>query len=142
MGGIEAAGKGGAAAAPAGRTLELKRGELSPKALADVKKVAQGFDAMFAGTLVSELMKPLEGAGFGGSGPGSSVIQGLLETNLADQMAKGRGLGVGRMVADQLKKFLASDRQADAKAAMELGAATTSAAGMAAARTAAQETLR
>ncbi|MSR46799.1 MAG: hypothetical protein EXS13_07030 [Planctomycetes bacterium] len=103
--------------AKAARTLELRRGERSPAMPADVQKVAEGFDQLFAGTLVSELMKPLQGAGFGGSGPGASVIQGMLETSLSEQLSKGHGLGVGRMVAKHLQKFLASSQRADADAA-------------------------
>ncbi len=94
------------------RTFELRRGEQSPESFAKVGKVAQGFDSLFAGTLVAELMKPLQGAGFAGSGPGASVLQGMLETQLADHLAKGGGLGVGRMVAEQLRKFLAAAEEA------------------------------
>jgi Rod binding domain-containing protein len=109
MDGVEAAGTGAFAST---RTLELRRGELSPEAFARLGKVAHGFDALFAGTLVSELMKPLQGAGFAGSGPGASVLQGMLETQLSDHLAKGSGLGVGRLVAGQLRTFMAAAAEA------------------------------
>jgi Rod binding domain-containing protein len=114
MGTIEG-GVGAGPAAP-GRTLELRRGEAAPKSEAAAKadaeleagltKVAQGFDSIFSGILVGELTRPLQAAGFGGSGPGASVIQGMIETNLSEHLSKGDGLGVGRMVADTMRRFM------------------------------------
>ncbi len=114
MGTIEG-GVGAGAAAP-GRTLELRRGEAAPKSAAAAQadaeleagltKVAQGFDSIFSGILVGELTRPLQAAGFGGSGPGASVIQGMIETHLSDHLSKGEGLGVGRMVADTMRRFM------------------------------------
>src|SRR5688572_1743442 len=114
MGTIE----GGVGAGPAvpSRTLELRRGEAAAKAEAaaqtdaaldaGITKVAQGFDSLFSGILVGELTRPLQAAGFGGSGPGASVIQGMIETHLSDHLSKGEGLGVGRMVADSMRRFM------------------------------------
>ena len=108
MGTIEG-GAGAGSAAPR-RTLELRRGEAAPKADAAVEagiaQVARGFDSLFSGILVGELTRPLQAAGFGGSGPGASVIQGMIETHLSDHLSKGDGLGVGRMVADSLRRFM------------------------------------
>jgi Rod binding domain-containing protein len=93
------------------RTLELRRGEAPKSALAKLESVAQGFEAIFTGTLLSELMEPLEeGGGIAGSGPGASVIQGLLQTHLADHMSKAGGLGIGRMVVDSMKPLLAAEK--------------------------------
>lgn len=90
------------------RTLQLRRGEASPAALAKLKSVARGFDAVFTGTLLSELMKPVVGAGLGGSGPGASIVQGLIEQNLSDQIGKSGGFGIGRMLEKNLKPLLAT----------------------------------
>jgi Rod binding domain-containing protein len=109
MGAIE--GKG----APPARTLELKRGEAAPKALAGIDEVARGFDSLFSGLLVSELTRPLQAAGFGGTGPGASVIQGLIETHLSDHLSKGPGLGIGRMVAESMERYLGAAAKAGAK---------------------------
>ncbi len=92
------------------RTLELRRGEISNKQLKALEEVGRGFDALFANTLLAELMKPLQGAGFGGSGPGSSVVQGMIQSNLADHLAAGKGLGIGRMVVESMKPLLAADK--------------------------------
>ncbi len=89
------------------RTLELRKGDLSPKQLAGLQQVGRGFDSMFAHTLLGELMKPLQGSGFGGSGPGSSVVEGLIQTQLADRLSAGKGLGIGALVVRQMAPFLA-----------------------------------
>jgi len=110
MGTIE----GGASPSVPSRTLELRRGESAVKAAAKadaaveagIAQVAQGFDSLFSGILVGELTRPLQAAGFGGSGPGASVIQGMIETHLSDHLSKGDGLGVGRLVADSMRRFM------------------------------------
>jgi Rod binding domain-containing protein len=108
MGTIE--GGGSKLPAASSRTLELRRGEAAPKADAaldaGITQVAQGFDSLFSGILVGELTRPLQAAGFGGSGPGASVIQGMIETHLSDHLSKGDGLGVGRLVADSMRRFM------------------------------------
>jgi Rod binding domain-containing protein len=91
-----------AGAAPA-RTLELRRGEQLERQLARLKKVAKGFDAVFAGTMLKQLLAPVFGEGIGGSGPGASIVQGLVEQNLSDAISRGGGLGVGRLVERQLR---------------------------------------
>lgn len=113
--------------APA-RTLELKRGEAAPAQLAELERVAKGFDALFAQTLVAQLMKPLQGAGLAGSGPGASVVQGLLESNLSEQIAGGRGLGIGRMVVETMRPLLAAREVTPQELAARLGAAQAAAA--------------
>jgi Rod binding domain-containing protein len=94
--------------AASARTLELRRGEKpSPHDLAQLHQIAAGFEAIFANTLLGELMTPLaEGGGLGGEGPGSSIVQGLIQTNLGDELAKSGGLGIGRMVERQLAPLL------------------------------------
>lgn len=99
----------GAAPATTGsspRTLQLRRGEASPAMLAKLKSVAKGFDTIFTGTLINELMQPAVGAGLGGSGPGASIVQGMIEQNLADHLSKAGGFGIGRMLVKQLKPML------------------------------------
>ena len=90
------------ASAPASRTLELRRGEKASKELAGLHRVAKGFDAIFADTMLGQLLAPVFGSGLGGSGPGASVVQGLVEQNLADAISKGGGFGVGRMIERSL----------------------------------------
>jgi len=89
------------------RTLQLRRGEASPAALAKLKEVGKGFDAVFTGTLLGELMKPAIGSGLGGSGPGASIVQGIIEQSLADHLGKAGGFGIGRMLEKAMKPLLA-----------------------------------
>ena len=96
----------GAAVAGAPRTLELRRGEASPAMLAKLKQIGRGFDAVFAGTMLGELMKPAVGAGLGGSGPGASIVEGILEQGLADHLGKAGGFGIGRMLEKSLGPLL------------------------------------
>lgn len=98
------------------RTLELRRSEGAAKT-GKLHEIAQGFESLFTSTLLGELMKPLQGAGFAGEGPGASVLQGLIETKLADHVASSGGLGIGRMVEQALAPLLAASAQAPAKAA-------------------------
>ena len=96
-------------AAGAPRTLELRRGEASPAMLAKLKELGHAFDAVFAGTLLGELMKPAVGAGLGGSGPGASIVEGILEQGLADHLGKAGGFGIGRMLEKSLAPLLATE---------------------------------
>ena len=48
--------------------------------------------------MLSKLLEPAIGAGLGGSGPGASVVQGMIEQNLADAIGKAGGFGVGRLI--------------------------------------------
>jgi Rod binding domain-containing protein len=96
-----------AGAAPA-RTLELKRGEKASKELAGLHRVAKAFDAVFADTILGQLLAPVFGAGLGGSAAGASIVQGLVEQNLAEAIGRGGGFGVGRMIERSLGPRLAS----------------------------------
>jgi Rod binding domain-containing protein len=98
-----------AASAGAPRTLELRRGEASPAMLAKLKQIGRGFDAVFAGTMLGELMKPAIGAGLGGSGPGASIVEGILEQGLADHLGKAGGFGIGRMLEKSLGPLLGTE---------------------------------
>ena len=82
----------------ASRTLELRRGESVPASLAGLHKVARAFDGVFANTMLSQLLEPAIGAGLGGSGSGASVVQGMIEQNLADAIGKAGGFGIGRLI--------------------------------------------
>ena len=107
MGAITGGVEGTGATAP--RTLELRRGEASPATFAKLQQISHGFEALFAHSLLGELLRPLEEAGFGGSGAGASVVQGMFETNLADHIAGAGGLGIGRMVERAMKPWLAAE---------------------------------
>jgi Rod binding domain-containing protein len=93
--------------ARAPRTLQLRRGEASPAMLAKLKEIGKGFDAVFTGTMLGELMKPAVGDGLGGSGPGASIVQGIIEQSLADHLGKAGGFGIGRMLEKAMKPLLA-----------------------------------
>jgi len=92
------------------RTVALRRGEVAPAALEKLKGVAEGFDAVFAGTMLSELLAPVTGSGLAGSGPGASVVQGMLEQTLSDHLSKAGGFGIGRMVMEAVKPLLATQQ--------------------------------
>jgi len=92
------------------RTLELRRGEAAPERLAKLEELAAGFESLFTGTLLAELLKPLQGPGIAGDGPGASVVQGLIETHLAEHVAKSGGFGLGRMVVQTLSPLLAAQK--------------------------------
>ena len=114
---------GPVASAPASRTLELRKGEKPSKELAGLHKVAKGFDAIFADTMLGQLLAPVFGAGLGGSGPGASIVQGLVQQNLADAISKGGGFGVGRMIERSLGPRLLAQMKTNAAASpQEVGA--------------------
>ena len=117
MSGTEATGPTSDPGAAAGRTLELRRGEASPQELAKLETLGAGFEAIFTSPLLGELLKPLQGAGIAGEGPGASVVQGLIETNLSDHLSKSGALGIGRMIVETMKPLLAAQRVS----AQELG---------------------
>jgi len=113
IGGVGGIGELGSDRAAA-RTLELRRGEAAPASRAKLTELAEAFDALFTGTLLKELMKPFENGGIAGSGPGASVMQGLFETHLAEAVSKGGGLGIGKLIEEQMRPLLAA-REHDAK---------------------------
>ena len=108
---MSGAGEVGQAKAPqAPKALALRSGATPPEELAKLEKLGAGFEAIFTSTLLGELLKPLQGAGIAGEGPGASVVQGLIETHLADHAAKSGGFGIGRMVVRTLEPMLRERR--------------------------------
>ena len=95
---------------PANAALAVRGGGAPPEELAKLEKLGAGFEAIFTSTLLGELLKPLQGAGIAGEGPGASIVQGLIETNLADHAAKSGGFGIGRMVVRTLEPMLRERR--------------------------------
>jgi hypothetical protein len=67
--------------------------------------------------MLSKLLEPAVGAGLGGSGPGASIVQGIIEQNLADTIGKAGGFGIGRLIERTLGPRI------EAQAAHETGAA-------------------
>ncbi len=101
----------GTAAAGPVQELELRRGAAPPERIRELGRVAAGFEALFASSLLRELLQPLQdGGGLAGQGAGASVVSGLLETHLADHVAKSGGFGIGRMVVESMRPLLAAQK--------------------------------
>ena len=69
---------------------------------AEAKKAAQQFEAIIMRQLLAPSIEPIMSGGLGGaSGTGGGIYGHMLTEVLADSLAKGGGLGLGRMLEKQ-----------------------------------------
>lgn len=69
---------------------------------ADRKKVAQQFEAILVRQLLGKTMTSMLGSGAGGASTAGSVYGDMMTDSLAQQLTAGPGLGLGRMIEQQL----------------------------------------
>ncbi len=70
---------------------------------ARIRKAAEDFEALFYAELIREMRATLGATGLFGEGPGRAIYEGMFDTMLASEMARGGRLGV----ADQLLAVMA-----------------------------------
>ncbi len=68
------------------------------------EQVAQDFESVFASMLLKEMRHSLEPGSLFGEDSGD-VYGGLFDRFIGEQMAKGKGLGMSRMVQDSIERL-------------------------------------
>jgi len=71
---------------------------------AEVKKVAREFEALFAGMMLKSMRATVGNDSLTGGGRGEEVYRSLLDQEYANALAQGNGLGLARMIEEQLEK--------------------------------------
>jgi len=68
----------------------------------EARKVAQDFEALFLNMMLKEMRKTVGKGGLLGDDAGTQVFQELMDTALADAMAKSSKFGLGDIVAKHM----------------------------------------
>jgi flagellar protein FlgJ len=75
----------------------------------DIKKATAQFEAIIMRQLLAPSIEPIMSGGLGGSGgTGGGIYGHMLTEVLADSLAKGGGLGLGRMLEKQFSPAVSS----------------------------------
>ncbi len=86
-----------------------------------LEEACKQFEALFLSSLVQQVTRPAEGKGLLGDGPGSEVLNGLVEQTLSEQIAKSGGVGVAERMIESFQ-----DHEAAVRAAQETDSKGTS----------------
>jgi flagellar protein FlgJ len=92
-------------------------GEVSPKELARLKAVSQDFESLFLGYMMKTMRNSVPKGGLWGQSQGEQIFTEMRDDELAKGLAKAGGIGLARLLEDQLKQTLQMQAQGAAKAA-------------------------
>ncbi|MEO1399104.1 MAG: rod-binding protein, partial [Pseudomonadota bacterium] len=70
----------------------------------DVRKAAEGFEAVFLNQFVGSMFEGIKTDGLFGGGQGEKMWQGLLVQHISDAFAQRGGIGIADMVAREILK--------------------------------------
>ena len=76
--------------------------ELQAKSAARIRKAAKDFEAILAEQMLKSARRTSSGKGLFPKSAGREINEGMADEQLARAMTRGRGLGVGDYLADQL----------------------------------------
>jgi len=68
----------------------------------DVRKAAEGFEAVFLNQFVASMFEGMKTDGLFGGGQGEKMWQGFLVQHIADAFAQRGGIGIADMVAREI----------------------------------------
>lgn len=71
---------------------------------AEVKKVARDFEALFVGLMLKSMRATVGNDSLTGGGRGEEIYRSLLDQEYANAMVQGNGLGLARMIEEQLER--------------------------------------
>ena len=94
------------------RTGMAAKDESAEHRKAEVKKVAREFEALFAGMMLKSMRATVGSDSLTGGGRGEEVYRSLLDQEYANAMVQGNGLGLARLIEEQLERQIGN---ADAK---------------------------
>lgn len=88
----------------AARTQTAARGGSAEQRKAEVKKVAREFESLFAGMMLKSMRATVGTDSLTGGGRGEEVYRSLLDQEYANAMVQGNGLGLARLIEEQLER--------------------------------------
>jgi len=91
---------------PVERELGIRRGA---GGRVDAREAARKFEAVMIATLVSQ-MRESSGVHFFGESPGAQIFEGILDQQLGDALAEGRGLGLSRSIEASIMRMEKEER--------------------------------
>ena len=71
---------------------------------AKIEKAAQEFEAIFLNIMLREMRKTVGDGGIFGDDAGTKIYQEMMDSALAEAMAKSKMFGLGRVVAEQMRE--------------------------------------
>lgn len=69
-----------------------------------LRKIGQDFEAIFVRNLISEMRKSVPKSEFLGGGFSMDTYKGMLDEAIAEEISKGRGIGIGKAIFRQLSE--------------------------------------
>ncbi len=70
----------------------------------ELEKATQGFEAIFLNMLIKSMWKTIPESGLFEKNSSTQIYEGIIQTALSDEMARGGGLGMAKMLYQQLEK--------------------------------------
>lgn len=77
---------------------------MASKGPEDVRKAAEGFEAVFLNQFVASMFEGIKTDGLFGGGQGEKMWQGFLVEHIADAFAERGGIGIADMVTREILK--------------------------------------
>ena len=77
---------------------------------AALRKISEDFEAIFVRHLIGEMRKSVPKSEFLGGGFSMDTYKGMLDEAVADEISKGRGIGIGKAIFRQLTESSLSHR--------------------------------
>lgn len=94
---------------PSQRLRTVAKGLSSEKQKAEIKKVSREFEALFVGMMMKSMRATVGKDTLTGGGHGEEVYRSLLDQEYANAAAQGGGLGLARLIEQQLELHYGND---------------------------------
>jgi len=91
-------------------------GPASEKQLAKLHAVAQDFESLFLGYMMKTMRQSVAKGGLWGDSQGEQIFSEMRDDELAKGLAKAGGIGLAKLLEEQLKQSLATQAREAAKA--------------------------
>lgn len=79
---------------------------LNSKDEEQIRKSSQEIESIFANMMLKEMRKSIDKSDLVESAPGSEIWESMFDEKIAEEISKGRGLGLSEMIYKQLTKDL------------------------------------
>jgi peptidoglycan hydrolase FlgJ len=76
-----------------------------------LKQLCQDFESIFINSLFQEMRKSIPDEGYLEHDPGKDIFQEMMDTEVAGEMSRKGGLGLGRLLYEQLRDKYGLDKE-------------------------------
>lgn len=76
----------------------------NPKSEYELKKATQEFESIFANMLIQAMWKTIPESGLFEKSSANNIYDGMIQTALSQEIARGEGLGIAKMLYQQMSK--------------------------------------